>query len=219
MSTEALPTQVRGYLEAVQRQLADLPPEDRADLVASVEQRLTEFAGRPESLADIERQFGAPGQLAADLRTAAGFPERPGDSPNGPSPLLDWLRARLHHPAPAAVSAYVRSLRPAWWAVRGYLLLGGVLAALGSDTYRLHTIGYYRSAFSDMAPLHTTPWWALVPAAAVVASIVLGARAPRLPHWVRLMVFGLDAAAVIVLLAFPTWWLPPAGGAFAGLVN
>jgi hypothetical protein len=219
MSTEALPTQVRGYLEAVRRQLADLPAEDRADLVAAVEQRLTEFAGHPGSLADIVRQFGAPDQLATDLRIAAGFSERSADSRSRQPSLLDWLRARLDHPAAVAVLGYVRTLRPAWWAIRGYLLLGGALAVLGPETYRLHTIGSYRSAFTDAAPPHTVVWWALVPVAAAVASIVLGSLTPRLPTAARLVVLGLDASAVIVLLAFPTWWLPPAGAFFAGLAN
>lgn len=216
-ASDALPTQIRSYLEAVHRQLGDLGPAERAELTAPVEARLAELSEHPDSLAEIERQFGEPARLAADLRSAAGYP--PASAPANGTSLAHWLRGSLRHPAVVAVVRYLTSLRPAWWAVRGYLLLGGGLAVLGPDRFRLHTIGSYKSAFTDDAAPHSTLVWAFVPAVAIVASIVLGLRTARLPHKLRLVVLVLDGLAILVLLAFPTWWLAPAGAYFAGMVN
>jgi hypothetical protein len=211
---DAAPAHVRTYLDEVRHHLRDLAPDDRAELTAPVEQRLRELAGGP---ADIERQFGRPAELAAELRSSAGYPyDAP--MPGGP-PLLDWLRNRSNHPVARPVITYVLSLRPAWWAVRGYLVLGGVLASLGSQKYRMHTIGYYNQVFDSSTPPHGNVLWVVVPLAAILASIVLGVLTPRLPPAARAAVIALDVVAVVALLAFPTWWMPPAGAYFAGLVN
>jgi hypothetical protein len=214
---DALPRLVHAYLEKVRQHLRDLAPDERAELTAPVEQRLVELAERGGP-ADIERQFGRPAQLAADLRNSAGY-SQPAAVPTGGWWLFDWFRERLRHPVAVAVIAYVSSLRPAWWAVRGYLVLGGVLAVLGTQKYGLHTIGYYNEVFMAGTPPHWTAWWAVIPLLAVVASIALGVFTSRLPPALRLVVLGLDLVAVVVVLAFPTWWMPPAGAHFAGLVN
>jgi hypothetical protein len=212
---DALPTEVRGYLEAVHRHLGDLPPADRAELLAPIEARLAELADGPGSLAEVELLFGPPARLATELRTAAGYPAAtaPGWW------LAESLSGLLERAPVVAVVGYVSSLRPAWWAVRGYLLLGGVLGVLGPEQYRLHTIGSYKSAFTDATTGHGSVLWALVPGLAVIASVALGLRTSRLPSAVRYAVLALNAAAVVVVLAFPSWWLPPAGVYFAGLVN
>jgi hypothetical protein len=216
---QALPAQLRTYLEAVERQLAGLPPADRAELVAPIAQRLAELADHGSTATEIEQQFGPPARVAADLLGAAGYPLSPDERTPGRGSLVSWMREQLDRPAVVAVVEYVVSLRPAWWALRGYLLLGGVLALLGPDEHRLHTIGYYNRVFTEVAPPNMTPLWLVVPAAAIAASIVLGLRSSRLSHRRQLAVLGLDAAAVVVLLVFPTWWLAPAGAAFAGLVQ
>ena len=215
---DAPSTHVRTYLAEVRHHLRDLPPDDRAELTAPVEHRLLELAEHARGPADIERQFGPPAELAADLRSSAGYPQPTASRTSGSS-LQGWLRDILRHPAVVPVVGYVSSLRPAWWALRGYLLLGGVLAALGSQKYRLHTIGYYKQAFENAAPQHLSTLWVGIPLLAVLASIVLGVVTPRLAPVVRLGVVGLNLLAVVALLAFPTWWLPPAGAYFAGLVN
>jgi hypothetical protein len=58
-----------------------------------------------------------------------------------------------------------------------------------------------------------------IPLLAIGASIALGVSTPRLPPTGRWIVVALDVAAVVVLLAFPTWWMPPAGAYFAGLAG
>jgi hypothetical protein len=209
---------VSAYLDEVRQHLRDLPPDDRADLTAPVEQRLVELAGDSGGPADIEKQFGRPAQLAADLRSSAGYPP-PTAGPTTGGWLTGRLREWCRRPAVAQVVAYVVSLRPAWWAIRGYLVLGGVLASFGSDKYGLHTIGYYNQVFVAATPPHRNVWWVAIPLLAIVASVVLGVLTPRLPPIARWLVVAFDVAAVIALLAFPTWWMPPAGAYFAGLVG
>lgn len=211
---DAAPAHVRTYLDEVRHHLRDLSPDDRAELIAPVEQRLRELTGGP---ADVERQFGRPAELAAELRSSAGYPNDP-SSPGG-SWLLDWFRETSRHPAARPVISYLVSLRPAWWAARGYLVLGALLASLGSQQYGLHTIGYYNQVFMDATPPRGNVLWVVVPLTAIVASIVLGLLTPRLPPLSRWLVMALNGVAVIALLAFPTWWMPPAGAFFAGLVN
>jgi hypothetical protein len=213
----APPAHVRTYLEEVRRHLGDLPGDDRAELTAPVEQRLVELFARGADPVDVERQFGSPAQLAADLRSSAGYP--PPAAPSGGS----WFGSRLQrtsaNPWVAAVIGYLFSLRPAWWAARGYLVLGGVLAVLGPDKYGLHTIGYYDQLFVAATPSHGNVLWVAIPLLAIGASIALGVSTPRLPPTTRWIVAALDLAAVVVLLAFPTWWMPPAGAYFAGLAG
>jgi hypothetical protein len=214
---DALPAQVRGYLDEVHRHLADLDPDDRTDLTAPVAQRLVELTGRDGDPADIERQFGTPEQLALELRRSAGYPP-PAAASTGGWWLAAWTREAARRPLVAAALGYVVSLRPAWWAVRGYLVLGGVLGALGPEKFGLHTIGYYNQVFDHSTTPHSVLWVAL-PLAAILASIVLGLRTSALPPSARWLIVALDVAAVITLLAFPTWWLPPAGASVAGLAG
>lgn len=217
----ALPATVRTYLEELDLRLTDLAPADRAELTAPIEQRMLELVGAGGDGSQIDQRFGSPEQLANDLRTAAGHPApAPAVPVRAPRvSVTSWLRTGLDRPWVAAVASYLTSLRPAWWAVRGYLLFGGVLAALDSEKYGLHTVGYYTRVFTNNPPPHWTLGWLLLPMIVVLASIVLGLRTPRLPARAQLIVMGLNAAAVVVLLAYPTWWMAPSFAFFAGFVH
>lgn len=218
--SDTLPASARAYLDALHRHLADLDPADRADLTAPVEQRLADLTEAGEGPRQIERQFGRPGELAADLRAAAGYPPPPTGHTAVPASTAQWLREQSRRPTTAAVIRYLASLRPAWWAARGYLLVAGVLAAVTQGGgYRLHTLGSYKQAFDDNTPPRTSSLWLLIPVAAVTASIIVGHLTPRLPRPAQLLVVGLNAAAVLTLLAYPTWWMGPAFAFFTGLVN
>ena len=220
--SETLPAFARDYLDALDRRLADLSTEERAELTTPVEQRLADLAREDDSggRESVEQHFGSPEQLAADLRAAAGYPPvRPGQ-PAASITTADWLRRQATRPPIAAVVRYLASLRPAWWAARGYLLVAGVLAALSQGGgYRLHTIGSYTQASDEGQTIHSTGLWLLIPLTAIVASVVLGHLTPRLPPPGRLLVVALDAVAVLTLLAYPTWWLAPAFAYYTGLVS
>jgi uncharacterized membrane protein len=63
------------YLAAVRKHLADLPPDEVADILADISPQIQEAAG--ESDVPLAERLGPPRQYAEELRAAAGFPSPP----------------------------------------------------------------------------------------------------------------------------------------------
>lgn len=114
---------IAAFAAAVRAHLDDLPADDVDDLVDGLEADLTEQAGESD-------QFELPdaAAYAAELRSAAGLPERTA------APRKDPLRERLAERR-AAASRSIRSnpfgawlldlglvLRPMWWIARGWMV-------------------------------------------------------------------------------------------------
>ena len=128
---------VAAYVREVRAELADLPSEDVDDLTGGMEADLTELAA--ESGGDLVGRLGSPSQYAAELRSAAGLPE----PVTGPGPRRRPLgEASTHARASFAmlteqhswlrsVTAFLVTLRPAWWLMRGYLAAWAVVSLLG----------------------------------------------------------------------------------------
>jgi len=118
---------VAAYVREVRAELADLPMDDIDDLTGGMEADLTELA--TESGGDLIGRLGLPGLYAAELRSAAGLPERAAGSGRRRRPLGDAVtRARAsfgmlkeQHPWLGSAAAFLVTLRPAWWLLRGYL--------------------------------------------------------------------------------------------------
>jgi hypothetical protein len=121
--------QAQDYLAAVEHELADLPAEDRSalheDLALHLEALAAEDDDRP-----IAVRLGPADAYAADLRSAAGLPARGA----GALPPMAGLRDRLDRmratpaarrvaPVARATQRLLNELRPAWWVLRGYLLV------------------------------------------------------------------------------------------------
>jgi HAAS domain-containing protein len=220
-----LPGAAQMYLSHVSAALADLSDTDRVELLAEVHEHLTETAlaaDYADDYAVLVERLGDPRRYAAELRAGADLPPAPeGDetagSADGPS-IRDWLTAKAAMPPIRELRRYLLDLRPAWWALRGYLLVALLLAVLTQGSgYRLHTFGSYAEALDPRGNSGRSPAWVLAVVAAVVASIALGRTTPRFPPAARLAVVVLDAAAVFTFFAYPTWWLAPAFRSFAGL--
>jgi hypothetical protein len=219
-SPETLSPESQDFLEAVRRKLSDLPVSDQGDLLDQVEQRLRDLDASTEHGA-IQTRLGQASDVAADLRAAAGL--TPALAPTESSPhartSAELLRSATRSQAARPVVDYVMTLRPAWWAIRGYILLAGILAVISQGGgYRLHTLGSYRAVFTDDASVHANPTWLLVPAATVIASIGLGLMTERSAAPVRLLITALNVVTVALLIAYPTWWLAPAFASYGGLV-
>ena len=71
MSTETMSADVRDYLAAVMRELADLPPAERDDLLDDLDDHLHEVLAEGEG--SLEQRLGPPAMYAAELRTSAGL--------------------------------------------------------------------------------------------------------------------------------------------------
>jgi hypothetical protein len=221
------------YLAQVGAALADLPEAERAELLAEVEEHLTETVRELDARADdagLVARLGSPLAYAAELRAGAGLAPLP-EPGTGPVPtsehqsIRQWAATVAATPVLRGSLDYLRDLKPAWWALRGYLLVALMLATLtqgvhiltGGAGSQLHTFGSYQLALVSPGPNEGHRAYLLLILAAVIASIVLGRAAPRFPAPARLALGALDLAAVVTLLAYPTWWLAPAFRTFIGL--
>jgi hypothetical protein len=234
------------YLSEVNTALADLPDVERAELMAEVKEHLDEALRELDAGADHQAlvvRLGTPTAYAAELRASAGLAPLPEpaatSAPSGKNESSrEWVKALAATPALRGSLSYLRDLRPAWWALRGYLLVALMLAILTQGLQilpsgvadigprqlahpalgdLLHTIGYYDLAFVDPGPNAGHPIYLLIVLGAVIASVMLGRAAPRLPVPARLLIGALNLAAVFAFFAYPTWWLGPAFRSFAGL--
>jgi hypothetical protein len=202
---------VAAYVREVRAELSDLPAEDVDDLTGGMEADLTELAA--ESGGDLTGRLGSPKVYAAELRAAAGLPDRVAGRVRS-RPLAEVLtHARdsftlltEQRPWLREVVAFLVTLRPAWWLIRGYLAAWAFSFFLGSMR------GVWLNGRLPLA-------MALV---AIVVSVQLGRGWLR--HWAGLrplLVLG-NAVAVVVALAFltvgvasgeasPVTYSPPSG--------
>ena len=157
--------QAQAYLAAVEAELADLPVEDRTalreDLALHLEAMAAEDDDRPLAV-----RLGDPVAYAADLRSAAGLPARPGGTSGTGTGLRQRLARLRATPAVREVRRLLGELRPAWWVLRGYLLVF-VPSAAEVD---------YAYDFPVPTPLNSPVLGLLLVAAAVAGSVALGRR-------------------------------------------
>ena len=71
MTATTASIEVREYLAAVSRELADLPADERDDLLEDLDSHLHEVIAEGEG--SLEQRLGPPAQYAAELRASAGL--------------------------------------------------------------------------------------------------------------------------------------------------
>src|SRR5687767_7085569 len=79
MTSTTVDLQVKTYIAAVAARLADLPQEERDDLMADLEQHLHEVAAEGDGT--LTERLGTPESYAAELRTSAGLSPDGGKEP------------------------------------------------------------------------------------------------------------------------------------------
>jgi hypothetical protein len=189
--------QAQDYLAAVEHELGDLPVDDRSalleDLTLHLEALTAEDDDRP-----IDVRLGVPGAYAAELRAAAGLPARGSGLRPPAAGLGEWLdrvratpAVRRAVPVAREVRRLLGELRPAWWVLRGYLV---VLVPC------LHESDGVRD-FPVPAPLGNHLLGLLLVAAAVAGSVALGRRTLPRPVGVLVVVGGV----VLVMASFIAW--------------
>jgi len=164
---------VARYAAAVRAAFADLPAADREALLEDIEDHLVEVAA--ETGGPLEERLGPPETYASELRAWAGLPAPGAARRRGPRAsrlgrrLERRWRAALAHPAGRAVAEFLPELRPAWWVLRGYLVVQ--LASLGLALLFPHdvTLPVPTILGSQVVGL-------LAVGAAVVGSVALGRR-------------------------------------------
>ena len=124
-------SEVTAYAAQVRAALADLPQQQRLELLEDLEDHLAEVvadAGPP-----LEARLGSPAEYARDLRIAALAPATA--STGRLQGALDGVRADARRvwelDAAREVRAFVSELRPAWWVLRAWLLVAAAGLLLG----------------------------------------------------------------------------------------
>lgn len=163
------------YLAAVGARLADLPAEERAALLEDLALHLDALAGEDDDR-PLHVRLGPADAYAAELRAAAGLPPQAAVSRAGEDGVVQRVAALLGHPWVTEVRRLVVELRPAWWVLRGYLV---VLVPCLLPTNRTRD-------FPVPAPLGSDELGAVLVLAAVVGSVALGRRS--LPRPARTLV-------------------------------
>lgn len=175
------------YVSAVAVELADLAPDDRAELIEELDDHIAALLeDRPD--ADLIAELGTPRAYAAELRTAAGLT---GSTPPRPAvrDLVGAVRSRVVVAAPW-LPGFLLTLRPAWWVLRGVL----VALAAGALT------GF---------------WWRSTQGVVLlilgVGASLWVAQRPRPTRAFRTGVIVVDVVAVLALLWVAFWSSPLAG--------
>ncbi|HEX2149719.1 MAG TPA: hypothetical protein VHI31_06070 [Actinomycetota bacterium] len=197
MTTSTTTTESEAFLAAVKEQLSDLPEEERTDLLEDLAQHLADItADRAEDGPPLTTLLGEPEHYAAELRAAADLPPR-----TAPVVTKESFVARLGRSWPVRVSQklwrkpyvtpvreFVPQLRPAWWVLRGYLIIAlpALAAPNSSDDFPVPAVG--GSNFLGF----------LFVVGAIVASVWLG-RHPG-PKWRRRLTIAGNAFLVIFAL-------------------
>jgi hypothetical protein len=182
-----VPSDVETYLARVRAALADVPADERDDLLAEVEASLHDTAS--ESGGSVAAQLGPPEDFAAELRSAAGL--HPPSVPAGAG-LRETIERVASSPRLAASLRFLRELAPIWWAVRGYVAVAALALAAGASWSRSH---------GAVPRIGNAELGAAAVLLAVAASIALGlwsrrTARPRLP--LAALNVALVAAAVPV---------------------
>ncbi|GAA1593665.1 hypothetical protein [Leucobacter chromiireducens] len=171
----------RTFVAAVRSQLADLGPEEVDELTDGLAADLTDRLGEDPALGD-------PVKYAAELRQAAGLPQRASRSDARHSVAESWAAlVRGWHawwagtPARVAVRDFALALRPLWWVARG-----GALAAV----------------LCMLVGIPSLAVWALVSVATVIVSVQWG-RGRWAPDgwgvWLRRVASAVSVLAIVLL--------------------
>lgn len=173
MTTTTPPTldqRAAEYLDTVRSHLADLPPDERDDLLDDLESHVHEVAAATDG--PLDDALGPPATFAAELRASAGL----APASDRPDAALDRLRRRTdalrRHPWTRAVVAFLPELRPAWWVARGWLLVWLAAEATGGD-----------SSWFPLPELWGNAFVGLLATVLLVAWSVRLGRNPKPPRW------------------------------------
>lgn len=202
-ATVDLHPETTAFLATVRIHLADLPEEERDELLDGLEADLSEQLAEGGTLPE-------PGGYAAELRAAAGLPPGPAAKLRRPRKPLKvqlvgapdalrarWLELTRHNDATRAAWAMLEALRPAWWVLRAWVAV--TLLDVMSGGYENVTI------------VPSLDAWLLGPALLVVAIVVsaligLGrlwpGSGPDRTLLARLVLAGLNVFAVLVPFSF-----------------
>jgi len=185
--------EAQAYLDGVGASLADLPVDDRADLLDELATHLDELA--TEGDAPLVSRLGSPQDYAAELRASAGLPPARSRG-RGRSELLAGLRGDVERARKNALVAatldFLTVLRPVWWVLRAWIVV--VVLARLSRPQRAEDW----SSDLILVPAGMVSFWLLL--AAVVASVQIGRRGAHLGRRAGAIVAVINLFAALAFL-------------------
>ena len=183
--------EARVYLDGVAAELADLPQDDRADLLDELAAHVDELVA--ETDVPLPARLGSPAEYAAELRASAGLPPAQARGRAG-ARVRERFVGIAERRQVVAIRGFLGALRPFWWVLRAWVVVGIVAMWPGQTT----------PAWADAMPLIPrvgTPLVGLVVLlAVVVASVQLGRRGRSLPTGGRRGVLALNVVAAVMLV-------------------
>ena len=129
-ATATLPPEVAHYLDRVRAALADVPADERDEMLSDLE--VSRLEGGEDSVDPPEARLGPPERFAQELRAAAGITAT---APPAAPGLRDRLRAFASTPRAAAALRTAHELAPAWWFARGAVAAGLVGLFFGTTWF------------------------------------------------------------------------------------
>jgi hypothetical protein len=185
-ATAQVLSDVEAYLARVRTALADLPAEERDELLAEVEASIYETASETDG--PVAARLGPAEDFAAELRAAAGLQSGPARDAGSLRDRLSRLAsdARLRHAA-----STLRELAPIWWVARAYLAVAGVALLFDAS---------WSWSYRAVPRVGSTTWGLVVIGLAAVASIALGLWGRR-DGRLRRPLAALNVALLVVALS------------------
>ena len=187
------------YLDGVRVALADLPDEEREDLLEDLRGHLDEVLAE-DPAADLSARLGTAASYAEELRQSAGLPPKaPGGSAPSVAERLGMLGSAVRDvlrgvPGGAAVLGFLPQLRPAWWVLRVW----GVVALL--DVFA-HKGRAYRWGTDVIPTVHGSGFFGLLLLAGLITlSVRLGMA--RSTGWQRRLLIVANAALIVATPAY-----------------
>jgi hypothetical protein len=179
-------TRADAYLAEVRRHLQGLTDDERDDLLDDLTSHVHQVAADDER--PLEESLGPPQAFAAELLASAGLTAempaaRRGLTARARKQIDAAVEAIRRQPAGRAVLDFLPELQPAWWLVRGWLLVYLLTARSNSD---------FTSSFPFPEVLGSWVLGGMAVAVGSILSVRLGRR-PTRTRWIWVV----NAAAIL----------------------
>lgn len=174
MTAPTMTPEAAAYLAAVEHELADLPADERAELLEDLGLHLLALAEDDDDR-PVAVRLGSTAAYAAELRVAAGLPPRAATTSSRWDRLTVIPRRVMAHQLVRGTRDFLPQLQPAWWVLRGYLVVvaATVLAHAGAP-WKIELRGGLIDDVPFPATFDSKTLGAVLVAAAIVISVRLG---------------------------------------------
>ena len=196
MSAPTVGTEADRYLTRVRAALADLPEDERNDLLDELSAHLTDLTAEEDLDGKaLTERLGPPEEYAAELRASAGLGAgRSGKRPPASGRVgeaLGLARNTLERsPSYQRLRGFAPELRPGWWVLRGYCV-----AVVGASLFG--------TQFSGVLPSDDAETVVFLGFACLTtyASVWVGRRTPDAGVWARRAILAGGVLAALIAMA------------------